>query len=171
MKRKFLSPLAALAFAGFFSAHTFADEFYSTTNAVGRHGDALVTPANQLVTPAGMQVELPGLRPNAMALSPDGKILVTSGITNQLIAIDPVSGKCLQSVALPSGEIQEAQPLTDAILDADKKAQLSFTGLKFSPDGSRLYLANVNGDVKVFSVARDKKISPLFSIPLPQGKY
>jgi YVTN family beta-propeller protein len=44
---------------------------------------------------------------------------------------------------------------------------LSFTGLNFSPDGTRIYLANVNGDIKVFVVAKDRKISPLFSIPLP----
>ncbi len=53
------------------------------------------------------------------------------------------------------------------ILDADTKAQLSYTGLKFSPDGTRIYLANVNGDIKVFEVSSDHKISPLFSIALP----
>ena len=48
-----------------------------------------------------------------------------------------------------------------------KRRKLSFTGLVFSPDGSRIYLANVNGDIKVFGVGKDRKISPLFSIPLP----
>src|SRR5208282_5532987 len=39
--------------------------------------------------------------------------------------------------------------------------------LTFSPDGSRIYLANVNGDLKVFGVGKDEKVSPLFSIALP----
>ncbi len=162
-------PLAACA--AFFAVNIFAEDFYTTTNTVGNFGATLITPANQIITPAGTQIELPGIRPNALALSPDGKILVTSGLTNELVVVDPATGQNLQHVALPSGKVQAAQPLTDAILDADPKAQLSFTGLKFSPDGERLYLANINGDVKVFSVARDHKISVFFSIPLPPGKF
>src|SRR5206468_3687485 len=49
----------------------------------------------------------------------------------------------------------------------DEKGQLSFTGLAFSPDGSRLYLANVEGDVKVFSVDAAGKVTGLFAISLP----
>lgn len=37
---------------------------------------------------------------------------------------------------------------------------LSLTGLTFSPDGKRIYLSNVRGDVKVFSV-EGKKVSRL----------
>ena len=40
-------------------------------------------------------------------------------------------------------------------------------GAAFSPDGSRIYLANVNGDIKVFGVDQDEKVSLLFSIALP----
>src|SRR5438876_10597584 len=50
-------------------------------------------PVNQVLTPAGVQVELPGLRPQVIALSPDGKLLVTSGKTPELIVIDPSTGK------------------------------------------------------------------------------
>ncbi|MGH7954277.1 MAG: YncE family protein, partial [Limisphaerales bacterium] len=53
------------------------------------------------------------------------------------------------------------------ILNANLKDKLSFTGIAFSPDGSRIYLSNVNGDIKVFGVGKDKTISPLFTIPLP----
>jgi DNA-binding beta-propeller fold protein YncE len=53
------------------------------------------------------------------------------------------------------------------ILEADEKAQLSFTGLVFSPDGSRIYLANVNGSIKVFGVEKDGRVVGLFSISLP----
>ena len=58
-------------------------------------------------------------------------------------------------------------PVSAEILSPEKKPQLSFTGVAFSPGGSRIYLANVNGDLKVFGVNRDGKVSPLFSIALP----
>src|SRR5204862_643660 len=49
------------------------------------------------------------------------------------------------------------------------KGQVSFTGLVFSTDGSRLYLANVNGSVKVFNVAPDGNVVGGFSISLPHA--
>ncbi|MEY4917667.1 MAG: hypothetical protein RL616_1580 [Verrucomicrobiota bacterium] len=167
MKRKSFIRLAVLALVAFHFQKLFADTFPATTALVGRDGSALITPVNQIVTPAGTQIELPGSRPQALVLSPDGKILVTAGLTHELVAVDPVTGIVLQHVALPSGKILEPSPAVEAILDADEKAQMSYAGLKFSPDGTRLYLANVTGDVKVFSVAKDRKISPLFSIALP----
>ena len=151
----------------FFTAPLRADDFAATTATVKRTGDILVTPANQIVTPAGTQIELSGIRPNALALSPDGKLLVTAGLTHEIIALEPVNGKIWQRVPLPSGKLREPQPLTAAILGADEKAQLSFTGLRFSPDGARIYLSNISGDVKVFAVSREHQISPLFSIALP----
>ena len=170
MKRNFLVRPGVIALAVLSFQNLLADDFPATTTPVGRSGDALITLVNQIVTPAGVQVELPGLRPQALALSPDEKLLVTAGITHELVAVDPATGKILQHVALPSGKILEPPPVVSAILDADEKAQISYTGLKFSPDGSRLYLANVTGDVKVFAVSRDHQISPLFSIPLPGVK-
>ena len=163
--------LALCVFAGFnftFSASGLsADDFDATTETVGRNTNGLVTPVNQLVTPAGKQVELPGIRPNALALSPDGKILVTAGLTHELLVVDPAAGKILQRVSLPSDKTREQAPVSVEILNPDGKAQLSFTGLAFSPDGSRIYLSNVNGDIKVFGVGKDHKVSPLFSIALP----
>ena len=144
-----------------------AGDFDSTTAKVGHSAEGLMTPVNQLVTPAGTLIELPGMRPQALALSPNGKLLVTAGLTHELVVLDPVTAKILQRVKLPSDKAS-AEPALDApILDADDKAQLSFTGLTFSPDGSRIYLANVTGDIKVFGVDKDSNVSPLFSIPLP----
>ena len=80
------------------SAASFASEEH-----VGKAGrNRYVTPANQILTPAGLQVELPGMRPQVLALSPDGRILVTSGKTAELVVIDPATGKILQRVGLPS---------------------------------------------------------------------
>ena len=172
MKLKFLiGCLGPCAFVGFnfivSASGLRAEDFDATTEIVGRGTNGLVTPANQLVTPAGTQVELPGIRPNALALSPDGKILVTAGLTHELVVVDPATGKILQRVALPSGGAQEQAPTAMEILNPDERAQLSFTGLTFSPDGKRIYMSNVNGDIKVFGVGKDQKVSPLFSIALP----
>ena len=149
-----------------------ADNFGATDETVGpSHSrfihNRFVTPVNQILTPAGWQVELPPMRPHALALSPDHSLLVTAGMLHQLIVISAQSGKILQSVPLPSDQAREAAPVSAAILDPDGRAQLSFTGLTFSRDGSRIYLSNVNGDIKVFDVAEDKFVSPLFSFALP----
>jgi DNA-binding beta-propeller fold protein YncE len=107
------------------------------------------------------------MRPQAVALSPDGKILVTAGLTHELVVLSPNTGKILQRVPLPGNLTPEAKPLAAPILDPDEKAQLSYAGLIFSPDGTRIYLSDINGEIKVFDVNRGGKISPLFSIALP----
>jgi YVTN family beta-propeller protein len=145
-----------------------AADFDATTNAVGRIAGGLETPVNQLVTPAGVQVELPGIRPNALALSPDAKLLVTAGLTHELVVMEPAKGKILQRVPFPADKAAVEKPIVEGILNPDGKAQLSFTGLAFSQDGSRIYLSNVNGDIKVFGVGAGEKISPLFSVALPR---
>jgi len=141
---------------------------YSGTEPVGEISpQRCVTPVNQVLTPIGIQVELPGMRPQALALSPNGRLLATSGKTQELILIDPQTGEIRQNVALPSSEARSPDAVSSHILKPDKSGQLSYTGLIFSPDGSRIYLSNVNGDIKVFHVSRAGQVSGLFSIPLP----
>ena len=143
---------------------------FSTKQVVGRTGpDRFYTPVNQILTPAGRQVELPGLRPQALALSPDGRLLVTAGKTHELVVVDPASGTILQCVPLPAetNRTPALNPPSERILQPDKDAELSFTGLTFSPDGSRIYLANVKGDLKVFGVHRDGSVAALFTMALP----
>src|SRR6187397_758879 len=66
----------------------------SITERVGRGADnRTVTPVNQVLTPFGRTVELPGLRPQTLALSPDGRLLVTSGKTSEIVVIDPATGE------------------------------------------------------------------------------
>ena len=126
-------------------------------------------PTGQMVTPAGRQVELPELRPHALALSPDGRLLVTSGRSHEIVSIDPVEGRILQRIPLPPEPPDTAKPeaASTNILKPDEKGSLSYSGLAFSPDGRRLYLSNVNGSIKVFDVASDGKIRGSFSFPLP----
>ena len=144
-----------------------ANNFGATTETVGRHAEGLESPVNQLVTSAGRLVELPGVRPNALALSPDGQLLVTAGRTHELLVLTPATGAILQRVPFPSDKTPPQAAVSPLILQPDKRAQLSFTGLVFSPDGSRIYLANVNGDIKVFAVGKDRNVAPLCSLALP----
>jgi YVTN family beta-propeller protein len=140
------------------------------SETVGRKADQrTVLPVNQVVTPLGKQTDLAGLRPQAMALSPDGRWLVVSGKTSELIVLDPATGAVLQRVQLPSEKQTEPlPPVTSAnILQPDTKGQLSYTGLIFSPDGRRIFLSNVNGSIKVFTVEPDGTVRPSHSLPLP----
>jgi YVTN family beta-propeller protein len=132
--------------------------------------DHIIVPVNQVLTPAGLQVELPEMRPQAIALSPDGAILVTSGKTHDLVAVDPATGAVLRKVKFPSEKAAEEPAVVSShILEPDNEGQLSFTGLVFSPDGTRIYLSNVNGSIKVFGVAPDHEITALYSISLPDS--
>ena len=113
-------------------------------------------------------MELPGLRPQVLALSPDGKILATSGKTNKLIIVNPATGTILQKVTIPSDTSDAPRAAAETILKPDKHAQASYTGLIFSPDGTRIYLSNVGGSIKVFGVGEDHMVKGIGSLPLPQ---
>ncbi len=146
----------------------------STSDLVGwTRDDAIVTPVNQLLTPYGRQVQLDRLRPQAMALSSDGAVLVVSGKSNELVVLDPDGGQVIQRVAMPADDQNQPQPdvVSNNILQPDRKAQVSYTGLVFSPDGKRIYLSNVNGSIKVFNVNQSASgppsITASHSIPLP----
>ena len=160
----------ALALLSPFALSGHAADAFTTRDPVGQIGtNRWYTPANQIISPAGIQVELPEMRPQAIALSPNGKLLVTSGKTHDLVVVDPASGQILQKVPLPSDADTDPAPGVgpDRLLHPDKDAEVSFTGLIFSPDGGRIYLSNVRGSIKVFGVPPDGKVVGLFSITLP----
>lgn len=140
----------------------------STDDLVGRtREDAIVTPVNQLLTPYGKQVELAGMRPQALALSPDGKRLLVSGKTNDVVAIDPETAQVVQRIEMPpESQTAPAAPSTN-ILQPDTRAQVSYTGLIYSHDGKTVYLSNVNGSVKVFTVEESGDLKPSHTITLP----
>jgi len=132
-------------------------------------GPRIQLPVNQIATPIGLQVELPGLRPQVLALSPDGRLLVVSGKTHELVVVDPATGQIKQRVPLPPEPADKSKPkgVSDSILKPDDKGQVSYTGLAFSPDGKRLFMSNVDGSIKVFGVDANGAISALVSLPLP----
>lgn len=169
MNRPLLTILVTILAPVWFARAAALEESFDTTDAfVGMGTNGLETPVNQFVAPAGALVELPGIRPNALALSPDGRLLVTSGLTNALLVIDPRSGAIRQAVKFPaSAKKASVNSISHLILGGDRKAKLSYTGLAFSPDGSRIYLSNINGDIKVFGVTADDTVTALYSISLP----
>jgi hypothetical protein len=146
------------------AAQSNRSSFFSTSEKVGRQGPhRSVTPVNQVITPAGVQVELPEMRPLVVALSPDGKTLLTSGKTSELVVIDPESREIRQRVALPSEEVSEPNPkrFPRTFFGRTQKGRsASLDGV--SPDGKRVYLSNVNGSVKVFEVAADGRLAASF---------
>jgi len=146
------------------------DRGFATAEKVGRIGtNQCYTPANQVLAPAGIQIDLPGLRPQAVAESPDGKLLLVSGKTAQLVVIDPSTAQVMQRVPLPGNPDKEEKseaPVSSQILKPDKEGQVSFTGLVFSPDGKRIYFSSVLGTIKVFAV-ESGKVQPLRSFSLP----
>ena len=171
MKRFLFAPFLVFFVLHAAPAKEMPGNFFTTSQTVGRTPDGLETPDNQHVTPVGTLVELPGVRPNALTLSPDGKILVTAGMTHELIVVDPGTGQILQKVDFPKAATNlDAVAGSELVLNANVKDKLSFTGITFSPDGTRIYLSNVNGDLKVFGVGTDGKVGPLSSITMPAVK-
>lgn len=143
----------------------------STQDLVGRSREEYIsTPVNQVLTPYGRLVELPGLRPQTLALSADGKRLLVSGKTSELLVIDVDKAEVVQRINLP-GEDQTEPPkvVSPNILNPDRKGQVSFTGLIYSHDGKRVYLSNVQGSIKVFAVDEQGTIQPSHTIPLPEA--
>ncbi len=144
----------------------------SSEERVAQSGEnRYVLPVSQILTPAGKQVELPGLRPQVLALSPDGSLLVTSGKTHELVVVDPDSGKILQHVPFPPEPgVPSPDSASSHLLAPDEEGQVSYTGMVFSGDGSRMYVSNVNGSIKVFEVTDNQEITGLLSSPLtPTG--
>ncbi len=141
-----------------------------TDEPVGYRADGTaIVPVNQVLASYGSQVSLPGLRPQGLAISPDGRLVAVSGKTSALLIIDPSDLKILQQVPFPSESQNEPVPelTSPQVINPDEEGQLSYNGLIFSPDGQKIYLSNVNGSIKVFTVAANGLVRPSHSIPLP----
>ncbi len=139
-------------------------------NVASPDATAMETPV-AVVTPAGLRIDLPGLRPQVLVLSPDGKSLITSGKTNKLIVINPDTHEVSQTIEFPSKQ-QTSEPdiASPNILKPDTAALVSYTGLLYSKDGRRVYMSDVSGTIKVFSVDADGKHASSHTIQLPDAK-
>jgi len=159
----------------------------SAPDAVGRVApNRYQTPTGQVLTPVGTVVELPGMRPQALALSPDGTVLATAGRREALVLIEPNSGHIFHTIPLSFNKVEhKADPKFEMLADpaaaavdtpatnaapASKtnklSAEMSFTGLVFSPDGRRLFLSNAGGNVWAFPIGWDHKAGEPIVIPV-----
>lgn len=89
---------------------------------------SVVTPTHQILRPAGLQILFPG-RPVDLALSPDGKWLAAQN-KSSLVLIRVRDRTVMQTLDLPKGG-------------------MSFKGIAFSTDGSRIYVSEANRSVYV----------------------
>lgn len=129
-------------------------------------------PVNQVLTPAGIQIELTGARPQVIAVSPDCQLLVSTA-RNDLVVLNPQTGQILQRVVLPLDQVKASKTnvVSTEIIHPDLSGQASYNGLIFSPDGKRIYLSNVQGDIKVFAVEANHKVRALHSIKIPRPPH
>ena len=148
--------------------------------------DYVSTPTGQVLTPAGKQVSLPGMRPQALALSLDGKVLAVGGNAGSLILLDSTTGQLLQTVALTVVTSHtKTNQVTNTVATADgttlsfktnvtsrvwvtNKADISFTGLMFSPSGRALYFSNSKGPVWEFPFVQDRIVGTPRLLTLPE---
>ena len=134
---------------------------------VGIASNRIILPNSQTLTPAGKSTEFPGMRPVTIAISPDGKLLATSGKTSNLVIFDLPVTNAPRFISLPN-EDSPVDKMETNNMKPDKKGQISYTGLIFSPDGKRIYLSNVNGSIKVFSVLPNGIVLPNGTWKLPK---
>jgi YVTN family beta-propeller protein len=165
----FLTSLAGLLLAARSLAQTNSPT--SPAELEGTVHETVAVPVNQLLSPAGAQIDLPEARPQVIAASPDGRLVAVGG-RHELVLIDPANDRIVQAVALPADRLKiekagETNPVSPYILTPDPGAQASYSGLVFSPDGRRIYLSNVHGDIKVFGVNDDRRVKALHSLSLP----
>ena len=154
---------------------TYLDASFPRNNALNKsEPDQLYLPTGQILTPAGWQIPLPRLRPQALAMSSDGRLLAVAGATDELILIDPGTGKMLQTNILlfithevrtnhttnatseAVQKISNVQSNKTTIVAVTNKAELSLTGLMFSPDCRRIYLSNTKGTVWAYSLETNR---------------
>ena len=82
----------------------------------------------------------------------------------------PAPGTKPAPTPTPNPGIFTEKPPAPGQPSTDKNGQLSFTGLVFSPDGSRIFLSNVNGSLKEFAVAKDGKVTATRTLALPDAR-
>jgi YVTN family beta-propeller protein len=96
---------------------------------------------------------------------------VTAGATKNLVVVHAETGELLQTIRLPADPAKTA-PGHKAATQLGKApgAQLSLTGLVFSPDGTRIFLSNAIGNIKVFTVDKEHHVSAAGTLEVPEAR-
>ena len=152
-------------------------------------------PTGQTISPAGQQINLAGIRPQAITLSPNGKLLAVGGSSKDVLIFDATTGQELSRTTMPA-DLKAAEPpkpgaapastpapvRTPGIGDKkdepvpetgdpkpDKDGKMSFAGLAFSPDGTRLFVSSRGGQIRHFAVDSAGKLKAVGSFTLPNA--
>jgi len=116
----------------------------------GPNGTA-VTPQGWAITPAGHRTPL-GPGPLAVASSPRGNLVLVAdgGYTDHaLLAVDPATGAVIQKIKAPGGKATGGPWNL-----SEGHAHGYFTGLAFSPDGSRAWASDgVGSSLHTYTIA------------------
>ncbi len=108
----------------------------------------VVVPTNQVLQPAGEQIDFAG-RPTDIAIRPDGRFVAV--LNRHDVVVIPTTPP-------HAPRIFRYEPTS---------AGGSYTGILYSPDGSRLYASCIRGTIAVFDVADDGSLTPRDPIVLP----
>ena len=164
---------------------------------VGKVGDnRWLLPTGQIIAPAGRQIDLPTIRPQALTLSPNGKLLAVGGSSKDILIFDAATGAELSRTTMPGDPVKPAEPpkpgvpapsstptpAAKPVEKADDPAapdvgepkpdtggKMSFAGLAFSPDGTRLFVSSRSGQIRYFGVEAAGKLKPEGSFTLPNA--
>jgi YVTN family beta-propeller protein len=107
----------------------------------------VIVPTNQVLSPAGWQVEFAG-RPTDLALSPDGRYLAVLNRYN-VVLIDVEQRAVVQEVPYKT-----------------RHGGGSYKGIRYAPDGRRLYASCIRGTIEVFDVGKDGQLTATEPIKL-----
>jgi YVTN family beta-propeller protein len=150
-RNNYLAASIALALSG----ATIAAANDQSTRTVGPQTDgSYIVSDNQRITPAGKLVDLGSpARAKAVAVNPNygtktGAVMLM-GASEPIIVFDTVTGEVLQRYTPPTNNSG------------------SFTGIAYSPDGSKLLFSQDNNFVAVVQVDEKGKLTPAQSISIP----
>ncbi len=164
---------------------------------VGKLGDnRWLLPTGQIIAPAGRQIDLPTIRPQALTLSPNGKFLAVAGSSKDVLIFDAATGAELSRTTMPGDPVKPGEPPKPGVPapgstpapvakpaeksddpaapdvgepKPDRDGKMSFAGLAFSPEGTRLFVSSRSGQIRYFGVDGAGKLKPEGSFTLPNA--
>lgn len=111
------------------------------------------------------------MRPQAVALSSDGKLLATAGKNKGLVLIDPLSGRIVTNIQMSSVRMvtNGAGTATNKVRAVTNTADLSMTGLAFSPKGDRIFVSNAGGGIWAYTLRGGQVIAGPVVLAVPDA--
>jgi len=151
----------------------------TTGQQAGLQADgSVVLPTNQTIRPAGRLIPFEG-RPTAIAIRPDGKTAAAlksgggyagPGRPEHILIVDLSTGQIRQRFLpeTPASGATGAQGSERAAANSVfGESQGAFTGITYSPDGTKLYASDASGSIVLADVAADGTLGTSRRIAMP----